>query len=89
MFNKQDYKATLKESGCDGAMIARGAIQSPWCFRQLTSSTDSPVLPSLIELDKAEKEYFELARDRKTKDKYIEWHTEGFRRIRVKVLKTS
>ena len=70
-------------TGASGALVARAAIRSPWVFRELTNQ--GPSLPSLDELDAAQAEYFKLAQARGTREKYIAWHTEGFRRLRLRV----
>ncbi|MBP3347371.1 MAG: tRNA dihydrouridine synthase DusB [Clostridia bacterium] len=30
----EDYRSMLEETGCDGVMIARGACQKPWIFKE-------------------------------------------------------
>jgi nifR3 family TIM-barrel protein len=34
LFRAADVAAMLRETGCDGAMIARGALGNPWLFRE-------------------------------------------------------
>lgn len=35
IFSWRDYKNALQETGCDGALIARGALGNPWIFSQI------------------------------------------------------
>lgn len=73
----------MRETGCDGVMVARGAIRSPWIFRELTGRGSG--LPTLEELDRAEAEWREGATRLGSKPKFFEWHAEGFRRMRARV----
>jgi nifR3 family TIM-barrel protein len=48
LFTPQDVVSMLEQTGCDGVMIARGALGAPWIFRealQLLSGTE-PTEPS-------------------------------------------
>lgn len=78
-----DAERLFESTGCDGALIARGAIRSPWIFRGLEGLGASE--PNEAELALAEREYFERAKQWKTKPKFLEWHTEGFRRMRERL----
>lgn len=71
-------------SGCDGFMIARGAIRSPWVFRELRSGVAGSGVGTLDEIDTAERQYLETAERYGTKEKFRTWHTEGFRRMRAR-----
>lgn len=66
-------------SGCDGFLIARAAIQSPWCFRALRDKGDA--LPTVDEVERERVRYVETAARVMTKDKYKEVHAEGFARL--------
>lgn len=35
LFTAQDCHRMMKETGCDGVMVARGALGAPWIFRQI------------------------------------------------------
>lgn len=78
-----DWERLKRETGADGAMIARGAIKSPWVFRALTGK--GPGEPNQEELDAAEVEYAALADRFGSKPKFREWHREGFRRMRARL----
>lgn len=81
---REDWERLTRETGADGALIARGAIRSPWVFRGLRGlGSGEPT--SLEELAAAEAQYFTLAKQYGTKPKFLEWHTEGFRRMRARL----
>ena len=50
LFSPGDVVAMLAETGCDGVMLARGAMGNPWLFREtirlLSGETVSPPTPS-------------------------------------------
>lgn len=79
----EDWERMRRETGADGAMIARGAIRSPWVFRALTGK--GPGEPTREELDAAEAEYDALATRFGSKEKFRAWHREGFRRMRARL----
>lgn len=80
----EDWKRLSTETGANGALIARGAIKSPFVFRGLTGA-GSGTPTSHAEIDAAEAQYRELAERWKTKPKFLEWHQEGFRRMRARL----
>lgn len=82
--SRADAERMFSETGCDGILIARGAIHSPWVFRELTGN--GPGMPTVDELDHAEVRYFELAGKFGSKPKFLDWHREGFRRLRARTL---
>ncbi len=46
LFTPEDCQRMLEETGCDGLMIARGALGNPWIFSQTASLLEGrPVLP--------------------------------------------
>jgi tRNA-dihydrouridine synthase len=83
VFGRAEWEKLFNKSKCDGALIARGAIRSPWVFRALTQKGDGQ--PTLEELTIAEARYFALAKQYESKEKFINWHTEGFQRIRKRL----
>lgn len=80
---RADAERMFRETGCDGILVARAAIRSPWVFRELLGA--GPGLPTPAELDAAERDYFEQARRLGTRPKFLEWHHEGFRRLRARL----
>ncbi len=81
---REDWERMSRETGVDGALIARGAIKSPWVFRGLTGA-GSWQATSDEELETAEKQYLSLSNQHGTKQKFREWHHEGFRRMRARL----
>jgi tRNA-dihydrouridine synthase B len=79
----EDWARMQRETGADGAMIARGAIRSPWVFRALTDKGSAD--PTRAELDAAEAEYDANATRWGSKEKFRVWHREGFRRMRARL----
>jgi nifR3 family TIM-barrel protein len=54
-----------RESGCDGILIGRGAMQNPWIFRQIadTLAGRAPYQPPREEKQAVLLEYFEMLRE--------------------------
>ena len=42
LFSGSDVTNMLKQTGCDGAMIARGALGNPWIFREAGDTGQAP-----------------------------------------------
>ncbi len=55
----------FRETGCDGILIGRGAMQNPWIFRQIQDVMENrpPYQPTLCEKQEVLLEYFELLRE--------------------------
>ncbi|MFT3708674.1 MAG: tRNA-dihydrouridine synthase family protein [Archangium sp.] len=79
-----DWDRLRRETSAEGALIARGAIRSPWVFRGLRGLGEG-VPASLEELEAAERQYVTLAEKYGSKPKFREWHAEGFRRMRARL----
>lgn len=81
---REDWERLVRETGAEGALIARGAIRSPWVFRGLRGlGSGTPTSPE--EIDAAEQQYLALAKQYGTKPKFLDWHREGFRRMRARL----
>lgn len=76
---RADAERMHAETKCDGFMIARAAIQSPWCFRALLAKGDA--LPTPDELRAARAAYDDAARKWSTKEKFRAFHAENFTRL--------
>jgi len=87
LFTAQDCHRMLVETGCDGVMVARGALGAPWIFRQIREqqeySSVTPVTNSeraaiiLQHLDLYLQTYGESIAAREMK-KHIGWYAKGF-----------
>lgn len=87
VFARADWERLFQKTACDGALVARGAIRSPWVFRELRGA--GPGVPSREELAAAEARYGELAARWGSKEKYRDWHAEGFARMRARLEGTA
>lgn len=83
LFGRADVEALYAQSGCDGFLIARGAIQSPWVFRGLTGR--GAPLPTAAELALAQETYRARAIALGSKEKFLAWHAEGFARVAARL----
>lgn len=45
LFSSRDVAEMLERTGCDGAMIARGALGNPWIFREAAALLEGVTLP--------------------------------------------
>lgn len=88
VWSAADLQRLLASTGCDGVMVARAAIASPWVFRALGGKQQGS-LPSLVELAAAEKDYADWAGRSHTKSKYSAFHSENFARLRRLAQETS
>lgn len=50
VFTWEDYFAALEETGCDGVLIARGALGNPWIFAQIEQKL-AGIEPDVITLE--------------------------------------
>lgn len=79
LFTLDDVEQMHAKTRCDGFLIARGAIRSPWLFRVLCGRGAGQ--PTLDELGAARAEYESRAKQLNTRPKYLAWHAEGFERM--------
>jgi tRNA-dihydrouridine synthase B len=87
IFSADDCRAMMAETGCDGVMIARGALGKPWIFRQIlelekegtATPTDAAERADAIRrhLELFVRESGEAVAAREMK-KHIGWYARGF-----------
>ncbi len=87
IFTGEDAKKMLDFTGCDGVAIARGAMGSPWIFREAKAALEGreiPEPPSYIERLEMARRQFELAAsDRGERTaclearKHLAWYIKG------------
>lgn len=87
IFTGGDAKRMLDFTGCDGVAIARGAMGSPWIFREAKAALEGreiPEPPSYIERLEMARRQFELAAsDRGERTaclearKHLAWYIKG------------
>ena len=80
--NAAGATAMRAATGCDGVMLARGAIANPWGLQAISGSGPDR-WPSAAEVDEAEAEYVEGARRAGTKQKFVDFHAANFVRLRA------
>jgi len=51
IFEPQDVKNVFEETGCDGVMIGRGAIDNPWIFKQSKEFLATGILPQQASIE--------------------------------------
>ncbi len=87
LFTPGDCQRMLQETGCDGVMIARGALGAPWIFRQVTELAETGMVTPVTNLQRVEairqhlklfcREVAEAIAVREMK-KHIGWYARGF-----------
>ncbi|MHB8120576.1 MAG: tRNA dihydrouridine synthase DusB [Desulfuromonadaceae bacterium] len=87
LFTPEDCVQMLTETGCDGIMIARGALGNPWIFRQVLELERSCTYTPVSTRDRADiilKHLYLFAEDRgeavavREIKKHIGWYAKGF-----------
>ena len=83
-----DYKKIIDITGCDGAMIARGALGNPWIFKEINNYILNKKIEKNITLkDRFNlcKEHYQLLKKDKTEHvclnltkKHFSWYLKGF-----------
>ncbi len=79
VWTRADAEAVQALSGCDGFLIARAAIASPWAFRALAGKGSEQ--PTTDEVERERVRYEETAERLQTKDKYRAFHKDAFVRL--------
>lgn len=89
IFSPEDCMNVLRQTGCDGAMIARGAMGNPFIFEQIKSfyATGEYSAPSAAEKMQTAKKHLqlmcEITGDEKTSvieaRKHMAWYLKGLR----------
>ena len=89
IFTPMDAERMIKETGCDGVMIARGARGNPWIFKQTEEYLRSgavPEKPSFDEVIEMIKRHAVLITDFKGEylgiremRKHVAWYTTGYK----------
>lgn len=87
LFTAQDCLRMLRETGCDGIMIARGALGNPWVFRQTIELSEQGRFTPVSAAERADtivshlalftEECGETVAVREMK-KHIGWYAKGF-----------
>jgi len=82
-------KNMFNETGCDGAVIARGAFGNPWIFTELNSSNNF-IKPSKEEISEVMLEHYNMClnyygeqRAVKIFKKHVNWYTRGYSNSRI------
>jgi nifR3 family TIM-barrel protein len=87
LFTAGDCLRMLRETGCDGVMIARGALGAPWIFRQVAELAERGTCTPVTNLQRVEamrlhlelfcREAGEAVAVREMK-KHVGWYARGF-----------
>jgi nifR3 family TIM-barrel protein len=87
LFTAGDCLRMMRETGCDGVMIARGALGAPWIFRQVVELAEQGTVTPVTNLQRVEvmRKHLELfcrnegetvaVREMK---KHVGWYARGF-----------
>ena len=92
IFSPQLAKKMFDETGCDGVLVARGALSDPWIFKEITEFLESGKIiarPGVEQIAKVMMEHLDMCVDFYDEKngvvifrKFFAWYTKGFRRVR-------
>ena len=92
IFSPQLAKKMFDETGCDGVLIARGALSDPWIFKEITEFLESGKIiarPAPQQIAQVMTEHLDMCVDFYDEKngvvifrKFFTWYTKGFRRVR-------
>lgn len=87
LFTPRDCRRMLAETGCDGIMVARGALGAPWIFRQIRELGERGSYTDITNAERADairrhlelylQIFGEVIASREMK-KHIGWYAKGF-----------
>ena len=99
IFSAEDALRMLEETGCDLAVIARGALGNPWIFRECEAAWKGEALPKRPDMDEIietvkkhalllleDKEEYRAVREMR---KHAAWYTKGVKGAAVLRAKAS
>jgi tRNA-dihydrouridine synthase len=82
IFDRTAADSLIDSGVADGVMIARGAITSPWIFRELAGGTSRSFFsPEDVELARSLWQRLSMSTPGGRRDKYVEWHTASWERL--------
>ena len=92
IFSPRLAKKMFEETGCDGIIIARGALGNPWIFKEITEFLKSGKIidkPPVQQVVKVMAEHLDMCIDFHGERngvvifrKFFSWYTRGFRKVR-------
>ena len=92
IFSPQLAKKMFDETGCDGVLVARGALSDPWIFKEITEFLENGKIiarPEVEQIAKVMTQHLDMCVDFYDEKngvvifrKFFAWYTKGFRRVR-------
>ena len=82
--SRADAEKMFRETGCDGFLIARAAIASPWCFHELQGQKFSLSRSDLAAAEAAAATY-DAHKGERTNEKFKQARAEIFARLRAQL----